>query len=248
MIPEAADPRSATPEPDRRLGRRAGAALIDFTLLGAIDATLFFVAATRVEAGPAAARVDVCEAARRTGGASLCTSLNDTAYVMRDGEAVRYWAAIAAVSFVFLVVVPALVGGSVGKLLLGLRVVDAEGRPASLRRHFLRWLLLPIDLVPGCFPIVALSVARQSPWGQRVGDRVATTYVVSRERQGLVIEGPTNWGAATATPAASGAAPSTLPPGATMRWDPQWQAWLYWDPNSQRWSRHDPATDSWIPI
>jgi uncharacterized RDD family membrane protein YckC len=40
----------------------------------------------------------------------------------------------------------------------------------------------------------------------------------------------------------------SLPPGAEMRWDERWNAWLYWDPTAQRWLRHDPATNQWIPM
>jgi uncharacterized RDD family membrane protein YckC len=56
----------------------------------------------------------------------------------------------------------------------------------------------------------------------------------------------------TPSPAAASAAPPAgtpaLPPGAEMRWDERWNAWLYWDPNSQRWLRHDPAANQWIPL
>lgn len=49
------------------------------------------------------------------------------------------------------------------------------------------------------------------------------------------------------TAGASTGAPA-LPPGAEMRWDERWNAWLYWDPGSQRWLRHDPATNQWIAL
>lgn len=42
--------------------------------------------------------------------------------------------------------------------------------------------------------------------------------------------------------------PSDLPPGAEMRWDERWNAWLYWDPASQRWLRHDTGSNQWIPM
>ncbi len=49
--------------------------------------------------------------------------------------------------------------------------------------------------------------------------------------------------------AAPQAAPAMqLPPGAEMRWDDRWNAWLYWDPSARRWLRHDPATNQWIPM
>jgi hypothetical protein len=55
-----------------------------------------------------------------------------------------------------------------------------------------------------------------------------------------------------ASPVAASAGPPAgtpaLPPGAEMRWDERWNAWLYWDPSSQRWLRHDPAANQWIPL
>ena len=49
-------------------------------------------------------------------------------------------------------------------------------------------------------------------------------------------------------PAQQPAPAMQLPPGAEMRWDDRWNAWLYWDPSAQRWLRHDPATNQWLPM
>ncbi len=63
------------------------------------------------------------------------------------------------------------------------------------------------------------------------------------------------WAAPTPSPApvaqpgpAQPAPAMNLPPGAEMRWDERWNAWLYWDPTAQRWLRHDPATNQWLPM
>ncbi len=42
--------------------------------------------------------------------------------------------------------------------------------------------------------------------------------------------------------------PANLPPGAEMRWDERWNAWLYWDPAARRWLRHDRTTNQWVPM
>lgn len=53
---------------------------------------------------------------------------------------------------------------------------------------------------------------------------------------------------ATEAPTEAAAPMPALPPGAEMRWDERWNAWLYWDPASRRWLRHDPATNQWIAL
>ncbi|MBI3818279.1 MAG: RDD family protein [Planctomycetes bacterium] len=81
--------------------------------------------------------------------------------------------------FVFL---PSMAGATPGKKLLGLRVVFDDGRPANALAHFLRFLILPIELslpVPA-FPvgIVAILLSKD---GKRIGDYLAGT-VVARDR------------------------------------------------------------------
>lgn len=69
-------------------------------------------------------------------------------------------------------------GRTPGKMLLSIRVVAADGYPASLIALLLRALIWPIDVLPS-FPLpIGLYVIALSPRRQRLGDFVANTVVV----------------------------------------------------------------------
>jgi hypothetical protein len=83
-------------------------------------------------------------------------------------------AALVAVAFVDLGVAPALTGYSVGKAMASVRVArEGSTEPPGLGRGLLRWLLLWVDVF-----LVGFVLAATSPKRQRLGDRVAKTWVV----------------------------------------------------------------------
>lgn len=112
-------------------------------------------------------------AAMFTGG------LNDTGFEVQGGPAFLSF----LIWFAYYIVMEALLGASLGKLLLGLRVVSEDGTaigwPAAIVRNVLR-------VVDGfLFYLVAALVAWGSPKRQRLGDRVAGTVVV---RQNIAVQ------------------------------------------------------------
>ncbi len=68
-------------------------------------------------------------------------------------------------------------GGSIGKRLLGLRIVNLDGRPPGLRASIIRNVLRVVDSLPACDLLGALLVT-WSPERMRLGDRLAGTRVV----------------------------------------------------------------------
>jgi uncharacterized RDD family membrane protein YckC len=80
-------------------------------------------------------------------------------------------------------------GQSVGKAQLKLKVVALNGKQPSIGKYLLRWLFRPIDMIllgPG---LVAVLVMLGTGKGQRLGDIVAGTALVStkkRHRQSAV--------------------------------------------------------------
>ncbi len=89
------------------------------------------------------------------------------------------WLLSLAVGGAYLLLRDAIGGQSVGKLLLGLVVIDLEtGRVSSLSGSIKRNLLL---LLPGA-NVVAIFLETRTiiadPQGQRLGDRLAQTHVV----------------------------------------------------------------------
>jgi uncharacterized RDD family membrane protein YckC len=109
-----------------------------------------------------------------------CFQWNDDAYLM-DGRSFRWF----VVTFVVLLVLVLGVtrwrlGASLGKALLGIRVVDAQGESAGFWRGAVRTAALGVDLITLLLP-VGLWLALFTPGHRRVGDFVAGTRVVRRD-------------------------------------------------------------------
>ncbi len=69
-------------------------------------------------------------------------------------------------------------GRSLGKWILGIRVVKANGETAGLREYFTRWIFRIIDIWVGGFGFLALIVAGSTEKRQRLGDVMADTVVI----------------------------------------------------------------------
>jgi uncharacterized RDD family membrane protein YckC len=80
------------------------------------------------------------------------------------------WLAIVALYFPLL---EGLRGITLGKRLLGLMVVDESLKPPGIPRAIVRTLLRPLDS-----GLIGLLVLTFSDRQQRIGDRLATTFVV----------------------------------------------------------------------
>lgn len=72
-------------------------------------------------------------------------------------------------------------GQTVGKRLVGIRVVKANGLPVDFLQVLVRNLMRPVDMLPGYY-ILGCIVILVSQRAQRLGDMVAGTVVV-RERK-----------------------------------------------------------------
>jgi uncharacterized RDD family membrane protein YckC len=77
-------------------------------------------------------------------------------------------------------------GQSPGKRLLGLRVIQAGGRPIGFAASAIRNLMRLVDLLPGLYGIGVLSMFID-PRARRLGDLAAGTLVV-REQHALTLE------------------------------------------------------------
>ncbi len=71
----------------------------------------------------------------------------------------------------------ALFSTTIGKALMGLRVVLADGRPIAFRHAFVRNIVRPIDAVGGC--VLGWILAVCSSRRRRLGDHLAHTLVAS---------------------------------------------------------------------
>jgi len=75
-------------------------------------------------------------------------------------------------------------GQTIGKRLLGLRVIKMDGTPAAPAQIFMRELVRLVDALPMCLfgYNVAGTVAFFNPYSQRIGDMLAGTIVVKERR------------------------------------------------------------------
>ncbi|HEU0120208.1 MAG TPA: RDD family protein [Bryobacteraceae bacterium] len=72
-------------------------------------------------------------------------------------------------------------GQTVGKRLLGIRVMDRDGLPIHVSQIVVRNLLRPVDMLP-LFYLVGGVTAMATRYGQRIGDLAANTVVVRTRR------------------------------------------------------------------
>lgn len=90
--------------------------------------------------------------------------------------------------FLYFVLLEGFLGATVGKMLLGLRVVRRHSRNCGLPAAFLRNILRFVDGLPA-FNIVGVVLILKSPEGARFGDRIAGTRVMAgdeRHRQKIL--------------------------------------------------------------
>ncbi len=79
--------------------------------------------------------------------------------------------------FVYLILMEAYVGWTVGKRIMGMKVVDDTGNKVGISKSLIRNLLRFVDGLPA-FNIFGIILIAYSPRSQRFGDRIAKTYVV----------------------------------------------------------------------
>jgi len=98
----------------------------------------------------------------------------------------HYWGIFDPICLVFLFIIfgyfigmEAYVGWTVGKKVMGMRVVDGTGNKIGLSKSAVRNLLRMIDGLP-TLNILGVILIALSPKGQRFGDRVVKTFVVEK--------------------------------------------------------------------
>ena len=119
--------------------------------------------------------------------------------------------AVTLIWFLYYVVMETAFGGTVGKLVMGIRVVRQDGSKPDLATSLKRTLARVVDGFPYVIPyLVGAIVVWSSPTRQRMGDRWAKTYVV---RAGTKPSAPAMPGAPGFPGGSPSAAGSTPPMG-----------------------------------
>jgi uncharacterized RDD family membrane protein YckC len=78
--------------------------------------------------------------------------------------------------FAYLILMEGYIGWTVGKRIMGMRVMDGYGGRIDLSKSVIRNTLRLIDGLPAS-NILGIVLIASSPKGQRFGDRVAKTFV-----------------------------------------------------------------------
>ncbi len=205
-------PGDPTADPTAVMGRRALAWVLDLLLFLGLAVGLYAAQAEYVDI-PAGVGDTACQQLESTGGNQVasCAVFGDRAYVLSDTEVATQTLASFGWLVLF-IVLQGVAGGSPGKLLAGVRVVDEQGQRPGIGKSLGRTVLWAVDGAPWIVPIVGPIVALTTTGHRRVGDMAAGTYVVARADAGrpVVVAGPA---APPVGQAQWGAAPSEWPGG-----------------------------------
>jgi uncharacterized RDD family membrane protein YckC len=149
------------------MGRRVVAFIIDYVLLVAAFAGLFYALATHTT-----------EAVQFTGSHLNVTFDRDTYYLQGD-DATLFYVIELAIALLYAGVIQGLTGATIGKLICGIRVMREDGSRPGIGRGVLRWVLLIVDDFPYFIPMLTgFIVAMTNDRRRRVGDMAAGTFVV----------------------------------------------------------------------
>lgn len=219
-------------DPTSVVGRRIGAWFIDLLIY------LVLVVAAIVASG--SWETDSVAKANEREGQSYCDTWNDEndgVCSYSDGTVITiaYDSAFITGAFLFnlvgYIVIQGMAGGSLGKLAVGLRVVDKDGRQAGIGKSAIRTVLWVVDAFTFGFPVLGGVLIVSTKGHRRVGDMAASTFVVDKNQVGhpLAIPGvTTGWpGAPGGYPPAGGygqapgyGQPSGYDPQAPGSWQP----------------------------
>jgi uncharacterized RDD family membrane protein YckC len=133
-----------------------------------------------------------------------------------------------------LVVTQGRTGATPGKVLVGLRTVDAGGQPCGVGKALVRWLMWVVDGFPYCLPVVGFAAVFTNPDERRIGDKAAGTWVVERREVGR-------------RPLLA-ASRAELERGPEPLWDDLLQAYVRTDPGTGRRQAFDEAASSWRQV
>jgi uncharacterized RDD family membrane protein YckC len=165
-----------TEAPTQIVGRRVAAFILDLAIWWAIAFGLFFLLATK-------GRAEIKGEAYYD-----FTSGGETWYV-HNGQAWLWMGLTLCVLIGLAVVLQSVVGGSPGKLMLGIRVVDANGERAGFGANLVRLVGWIVDGLPWffLFGLAGFVTALNAKGNRRVGDMMARTYVVKQAFVGQAV-------------------------------------------------------------
>lgn len=170
------------------MGRRFVAYIIDSVLLSAVNLGVFFAMAEK--------DTDVVRKLSSGEYAPNDTTygnikIGDHEWSIVGGKFFLYLAIVIVVSVLCYWVLQGLKGWTPGKLITGIRTVRADGAAPGIGRAVARWFLWLADGFPYFIPgLVGFIVAMTNERRQRIGDKVAGTYVIRASAMGQPVAEP----------------------------------------------------------
>ncbi len=179
------------PSSTKVLGRRIGAAVIDFLTVSLLSLYFaktqseeFAITGRSADGQPMWSTADFDKIQSYAGGFNRAQEIGDTLHVFDFLDLLLITIVTALLALLLKVLIPANTGWSLGQRLLGLRVIDEAGANPPVGQHLSRMWPAIVDVLPGFLPgLVGWVIASRSQHTQRMGDRVANTYVVSRSEE-----------------------------------------------------------------
>ncbi len=183
-------------DPTSVVGRRIGAYAIDSLLIGllffAAIYPLFMSASTEIPSEGVTCSSSTFEnnspssPSDREIDSPFCFQIGDSVrYIPKDDSGAftgQFYGIGFGLAALNLVVVQGLTGASIGKLLLGLRVIRQDGSKAGIGWAALRWVLLYVDGF--CCFLPGLILVFTTKGHRRLGDMAASSFVVRKEAVG----------------------------------------------------------------
>ena len=196
--------------PFKVMGRRVVAWLIDAIILFAIQTAVFFAMAKKDE--------DILRDVQ-SGDIPLDETLygnvtiNDTEWSIVGGDFLLYALIVLLAYVLYYWVLQGLTGWTIGKLATGIRTVRADGAAPGVGRAAARSFLWIADAFPYFIPnLTGFIVAMTNDERQRIGDKVASTYVVKSGAMGRPVGTLHAGGAVPPPPPPAPPAGATAPP------------------------------------
>ena len=239
---------TAPADPTAVIGRRIGAFFIDAAIVFVVMAIFFFPFATKRTVDETIDLPD-CHRTFEETTKVRCNNrvvfeIGDDVYEANVGATLGL---NAAFSLLYFGILQGLTGATLGKLLVGIRVVDQSGSIANVGRSLLRWLVFLVD-GPFSAYLCGLLTFLLTKGHRRLGDMAAGTYVVSAAAVGQPVVIPTATPQYAPTPVYTGAPPPPGTPaagGPAPQWDPIRNAYVQWDPTTGRYLTWDQTTQTW---
>ena len=169
-------------------GKRIGAWIIDLVI--------YLIFAFAISAAFGGAKSESYSTSSKESADSYCTAwrldhsgtcftfgsgTDYTSYTIQDGgRSLAIW----GLHLIIYAAIQGSTGASLGKMAVGLRVVDAEGNKAGMGKSFLRTILWIADAVTCAVPIVGGILMVSTKGHRRLGDMAAGTYVVEASQMG----------------------------------------------------------------